>query len=444
MPTPDRVVADPTAAFLFGANRVDVQEVESHVERPGVVAAVVGCSGSVGVGQLLGPDEVPPSHLGRVEPRRRSELIDRPLDGEGGLGPARSPIRAGWGKVGYHPADLHRHLLDVVEALGDERGEMGDVGTGVGIRTEVGEDLDAGPPDPPVGLPFQRDPVGLAPPVSAALEVLPTLLDPDHRPLVFHGGRRHQDVFGEERPLHAEGASYVGDHNPDRGGIQTKLGGELSAETVGCLMAAIDGEVTGVGGLDPDHQTFDGRRGDTLVVNGHRGGEWELTVGDLRARRPFKHQVALVEERHGVTGGASRVGHRLERLDVGPDHVGGIDSLGLGPGNDHGDRLADIANLADGEEGTLETPFPGVHPAPDGRKTQVSSDVDRDHTRHPGGGLGLDVTEHAMGNGAPIEMGMEVVGCDQVGHVTPCAGEEAMILETAPCPEIVCVHGEAR
>src|SRR5438094_96042 len=72
----------------------------SRVERPRVLAAVIGVAQQRGVGEAVGRDEVPPPDLGGIEPDARGEHVHGPLDEVRGLRPAGAAVGHGAHRVG--------------------------------------------------------------------------------------------------------------------------------------------------------------------------------------------------------------------------------------------------------------------------------------------------------------------------------------------------------
>ena len=68
------------------------------------LAGVVDLAHRVGVGHLLGPDEVAPAQLDAVDAGLARGLVHQPLDGVDGLGPAGAAVGAGRRGVGQHRA----------------------------------------------------------------------------------------------------------------------------------------------------------------------------------------------------------------------------------------------------------------------------------------------------------------------------------------------------
>ena len=90
-----------------------------------------------------------------------------------------------------------------------------------------------------------------------------------------------------------------------------------------------------------------------------------MTVDLAILEEVFGRAVLRHAERGGVEDGVAaggvvdvglggerlfEVDERREEVDVGVDHLGGIGGLLIGLGDDHGDRLADVAHLVAGQQ----------------------------------------------------------------------------------------------
>ena len=110
------------AAGLLGAELLVAGAVEHQVERPLVVADVVGGAGDGGAREGVGGDEVDAPHLGGVEADLGGEEVHGPLDGRGGLGTAGTAVGDGGRRVGGDGAAVHLDLGDVVGARAPSSG----------------------------------------------------------------------------------------------------------------------------------------------------------------------------------------------------------------------------------------------------------------------------------------------------------------------------------
>ena len=102
-----RVVAGPPLLLLL-AELVVAEQLLGPGRGRLVVARVVGQAGDGGERELLVLDPVPLPQLQRVHAQVRGELVHHPLDGEGGLGPARAPVGVGRHLGGEDPDALER------------------------------------------------------------------------------------------------------------------------------------------------------------------------------------------------------------------------------------------------------------------------------------------------------------------------------------------------
>ena len=212
------LAAGPLLRLLAPQVRVPGQ-VHRDVQGPGVVPGVVLPPGRAGVGELLGPQQVPHPQVGRVLAELGGQQVDHPLDQVHPLG---DPERAGVGHpagglVGVDAGDLAVRGLQVVGA-GEDVEEPGRVLAGLRgpvERAVVGQH--PGPEGEDAAVPGRGD---LTVHVVVAGErgghqVLRPVLDPLHR-LAGHDAADHgAQVARVHRDLVAEPAADVRGDDPD-------------------------------------------------------------------------------------------------------------------------------------------------------------------------------------------------------------------------------------
>ncbi len=104
------------ARLLLAQARV-TDLLQGFVERRRVVAAVVRQHAEPRVvGEILGLDEVAPSHLGRIDPGGVRNQIAGALDDKRRLRPARAPVGVDHGRVGVDPFHIDVDVRDLVAA----------------------------------------------------------------------------------------------------------------------------------------------------------------------------------------------------------------------------------------------------------------------------------------------------------------------------------------
>ena len=242
------LAAGPPFLLLSPQFRVAGQ-VHRDLQGPGVVAGVVLPPGRAGVGELLGPQQVPHPQLGRVQAELAGQQVDHPLDQVHALG---DPERAGVGDparglVGVDAGDLAVGRLQVV-GPGEDVEEPGRVLAGLGRPVEravVGQHPGPQGEDPPVPGRGDLAVHVVVPGERGGHQVLRPVLDPLHRLAGQHGADHGAQVARVDRGLVAEPAADVGGHDPDlvlgQPGDQRVQG----AVRVRCLRGDPHGELPG-------------------------------------------------------------------------------------------------------------------------------------------------------------------------------------------------------
>jgi hypothetical protein len=154
---------------------------EQEVERPLVVAGVIGRPGRRQVGESVLGDEVHPADLGRVESRLGREEIDRPVDRLRRLGSAGATDRGRRRRVGH---DRHRSRLDFrdrIDAVRHQCGQVGEVGAEGRVRAAVAEHLEPIGEELPGSRSAERVRESLTAPVREPEHVLRAGLGPPDR-----------------------------------------------------------------------------------------------------------------------------------------------------------------------------------------------------------------------------------------------------------------------
>ena len=207
------------------------------------------------------------------------------------------------------------------------------------------------------------------------------LLDPAHGAPDQAGQEGDQQVLGVDVSLGAEAAADIEGHAADARLGQLQEPGGRPAHRMHHLRCRPDRDGIGALVVGGDHAAaLDGNAGIAMGVEatakrvrrggkgrGHRAfldGELADQVGrvlfveDLRPRR----QRGLDIDDGG------------QRLDVDRDQLGGIEGLIAALGHDHGDRLADMADLAHGQHRLLRIVDGVLHVGPPlGRQRQLAA-----------------------------------------------------------------------
>ncbi len=135
-----------------------------------------------------------------------------------------------------------------------------------------------------------------------------------------------------------------------------------------------------------------------------------------------------------------RIGHRRQHLVIDLDPLGGVLRLRQRLGDDDRDRIADVVRLAMGDRRVrrhlhLRAVLGGDHPAADEIADLVGGKLGagehREHARHGGGRLGVDLPDLGVGMGRAQEIGMGLARTVDVVRVMTLAGDEALVLFAA-------------
>ena len=409
-------------ALAVGAP-LGLHELLRELEAARVVARVVGPAERRLVGQL--PDQVAAPQLERVEAELARGDVDRALHEVGGLGAARPAVGAGGDLVGAPAHHLHVGRADVVDAAHEHRGGVRrDRGGGHQVAAEVGPDAGTEGEHPALAVERQLHVRLHAASLVGRHEVLLAVLGPlDGAPGHDRRGR-HEHRLGGGRSLAAEGAAHVRHDHVDR-----VLGPVEHGREPGQLAVAVLRR-------DPDREQIL-----ALVVGGdrsaclHRHGRqpWHGVARPHHVRRRREGGLhlaaALVPVRHRHAG-AARVEHRVERLVVHLDELGGVlgERTRLGEHGSH--QLARIAHLAGRQHGMAVARDLAALEALDGQIAGSALEVrGGDHGDHAlqavGGAHGTDprVRERAA-HERDVRRSVRV----DVVQVARCAAQDALVL----------------
>jgi hypothetical protein len=135
----------------------------------------------------------------------------------------------------------------------------------------------------------------------------------------------------------------------------------------------------------------------------------------------------LREQQDLIGGGLPRGDHRLQRVVVDLDQLGGVDRPRLLVGHQRDHRLADVADHAVGQPGPQHALV--VH-WQRGRGLQAEV-VGGDHREHSGGcpgGADVDRSDPGMGDGGVDEDHLGGAGQAEVGDVAALPGDQRPVL----------------
>ena len=126
---------------LFGPEPGVAGAGQHLVQRPDVVPGVIAGPARALVRELVGRDEVPAPHFGRVHPYLGREQVHGPLDRGRRLRPAGAAVRVDRRGVGHHHPVRGFHVADVVGAgrhqAGEEREEPAQPQVSAGVLDDI-------------------------------------------------------------------------------------------------------------------------------------------------------------------------------------------------------------------------------------------------------------------------------------------------------------------
>ena len=344
---------------LLGSKTAHIDDVLGQAEPGGVVAAVVASRRTVLKWQphvpreLIWLDEIAPPDLVRLELELARNAIDESLHDEAGVRPTGAAVGADARRVGVDNRELGPvvgHLVRTGQlGDGDDRYDHAVRRVGAGIVDEGAVHSQD------VRLRVDGDPRGME--LAALLvgrnEVLAPIFGPfdglsqlDRRP-------RHEHLFGEEQhDLGAEAAAHVRRDDLDLEFRQAEHVGQAVLDRERRLSGIPNGERLLQRVEDSHHAaSLDGaaaRAFDRQVLLEHvRGGaECGIRIADdlLQARRDVVGHVVM-DPWLARFGRHTKVNNRRQRLPVDFDQISRIFSDVAILGDDHRDRLADVADL---------------------------------------------------------------------------------------------------
>ena len=334
---------------LLGAQVVVPRRRQHPVERPGVVAAVVGRARRRRARLGERRQQVAAPHLDRVEADLGGEQVDGPLDGRGRLGTPGASVRPDRRRGGQRHAGVGRHGGDGVGAGRHRPGEVGQEGGHRRVGAGVLDDVEVVGLDRAVAAAADRDLVDLRAAVDHGGHVLGAGLGPPHRAPAPPGQPAEHDVLGVAADLGAETAADVGGDDPHPVLVQPVGRRHRVAQAVGVL------------GRAPQHEppVHPGGSGRPTLQRGRRQPlvDDALAHHDVAARSPSgdagpallaegRDQVRaqLGEEDRLAGEPLDRVDDHRQRLVVDHHPLRGVRPLLGGLAEHDGHRLADEAD----------------------------------------------------------------------------------------------------
>ena len=118
--------------------------------------------------------------------------------------------------------------------------------------------------------------------------------------------------------------------------------------------------------------------------------------------------------------------HRVERFDVGPDRLRGVDAGGERLGEHDSERLADETHSIDGQWWSLEVAVDRCEPVVCGH-AEIRCGQYRHHAGHIDGIIDVDLTEDTMGDLGAHEHGVQPVVQGKVGEILGGSDEQRRV-----------------
>ena len=331
-PDPQRGAVASVAPLRLLAAQLPVPcQLEGPVQRPLVLAAVVGPAAGRGEREVLRAEEVPAPELARIDADLGRQHVHGPLDHGGRLGPPRTAIGGDDRGVGD---DARGHVVDPGDPVNAGHHHPGEgrqprAEGRVGPRVRHHPHAQADQPAVPRGT--ERELLHLAAALGHVHQVLSSRLHPAHGAPKPAGQRRHDQLLRVGQHLRAEAPAHVRGDDSNEGRVHAERPGDRGP----------DDERSLAGG--PHHQSLAlGHRQHRVGLHRHRR---QPLVDEGRADHHFgvgQHVLVVLagfdpvadvgaglweEERSRVVQGGHRVDHRRQRLVVDLDRLGCVDGL---------------------------------------------------------------------------------------------------------------------
>ena len=322
----------------------------------GEVAGVVGESHGRAIGELLAPDHVAPAQLDPVDGKLRCRELDQPLDDQRRLRPAGAAIGRGRDRIGHRAAHAHMRRRDVVER-GRDPARIVERHIGDRVRADIADMIDRERQHAARAVERELRFGHEVPPLVVGEEGFRTVARPFHRAAEAARREQHGDLLGIDIGARAEPAADIGADHPHALGRQLEALRQRRADAMHALVSGNEreqvlGRVMKADGGTRLHLRVD----DALIAE--RPGDDAVGAFERGAHGGAVAELGL--DRDVVRGGRPERGRarreRIEHIDDGRQRLvfdrHGLGRIARGPrglGDDHGDRLAQVACAADGE-----------------------------------------------------------------------------------------------
>ena len=429
-----------------------VGKLEGLVQSGRVVAAIIGHQHRGLVRVHIRLDEVLPPEVRRIHLQVAGRPFDQPLDDEGRLRPARTPIGVDRRGVGVDPVDLGVDRRDDVLTrqqggvqIGRRRGAEQ-----VRVAAEIGVCPDPQAEDPAVGVGRQLRLGDMVAAMGVGHEALGPLGGPLDRPSELHRGVGAGHLLGIDVDLRAEAAADIrGDHAQ----LVLRRQGDEGRHHQPRHMRVLAGGVQGVlvharvvvaqGG--PRLHRVGGQPVVDDVERRHMGGVGERGLGlVLVAEGPEEGRVVrrlVMELRRVVSRGIGRADHMRQLVISDLQPLGRVLGLGEGFGDDDRHRVAHIAHpfgLQDRMAGGAHAATVPVvdHPACRQRAGhavggEIVPGEHAEHTGHRFGGRLVDAGDPGMRERRPGDVGIGLAGTVEIVDVAALAGQKPLVFLAA-------------
>jgi hypothetical protein len=186
-------------------------------------------------------------------------------------------------------------------------------------------------------------------PLVIGEEGLAALADPAHRAAEAAGGPQHEDIFGVDGVLEAEAAADIADEDADAILVEMEGAGEMTADAMRHLRGSEQGEAAGhIVPFADGAAGFQRRHDDAAIDDIDARDALGFGEGGIGCRAvaglPAEGGVARClrpDLRRAGGGRRFRTGHRVERLVIDRDQLGGVARRLERIGDDHRHALAD-------------------------------------------------------------------------------------------------------
>ena len=431
----------------------------------GIIARVIFGTKRSAIRKRSWPDEIAPTQFDLVDAEIACGLIDDAFDHIRGLGTARTAIsihRHGVGPGTLHVAVGRRDDVGAAEhrrvvIRGDCRPERGVV------RAHVGLGADAQREELRVLVERELDMCQVIAAMTIADERLAAIRSPVHGTADALRRPQHDHVFVVMKGLRAEAAADIRRDHADLGFRRLQRGGGqqhalhvriLRGQPERVLLLAV---VVLAGGGARLHRVADHAAVDEIELRDMRRlrerGFGGRLVADLPVERDVARRLAPDLRRARCERAIDR-GDDRQIVDVELDQFSGVLRLQQRLGDDHRDRLADMAHAihGHGRMRRIELRLAAdvlSHPATgqitDTIGLQVCADEHVHDTRRGLGSRDIESLDDAMRHLGSQDVGLGLARADDVVGVATLAGDEPLVFDARDRgPKSGAAHGNSR